>query len=86
MRRQIVDILITDAGDRIIMHTAEESEAIDKQIASAPDDFELNDAWFEGANTTQEILPEAYERAVRQKDTLKAGPSSACLSPWTGRR
>ena len=30
MRRQKVDILVTDAGDRIIMPTAEESKAIDE--------------------------------------------------------
>ena len=73
MRRQKVDILITDAGDRIIVPTAEESKAIDEQIASDPDDFELDDAWFEGAKTTQELFPEAYEQAVRQKEALKAG-------------
>ena len=73
MRRQKVDILITDAGDQIIMPTAEESKAIDDQIASDPDDFELDDAWFEGAKTTQELFPEAYERAARQKEALKAG-------------
>ena len=67
MRRQKVDILITDAGDQIIMPTAEETKAID------PDDFELDGAWFEGAKTTQELFPEAYERAVRQKEALKAG-------------
>ena len=49
MRRQKVDILITDAGDRIIVPTAKESQAIDEQIASDQDDFELDDAWFEGA-------------------------------------
>ena len=73
MRREKVEILITDAGDRIIVPTAEESQAIDEQIASDPDDFELDDAWFEGAKTTQELFPEAYERAVRQKEALKAG-------------
>ena len=73
MRRQKVDILITDAGDQIIMTIAGESKAIDEQIASDPDDFELNDAWFEGAKPTQELFPEAYERAVRQKEALKAG-------------
>ena len=73
MRRQKVDILITDSDDQIIMPTAEESKAIDEQIASDPDDFELDDAWFEGAKTTQELFPEAYERAVRQKEALKAG-------------
>ena len=62
MRRQKVDILITDAGDQIIMPTAEETKAIDEQIASDPDAFELDDAWFEGAKTTQELFPEAYER------------------------
>ena len=73
MRRQKVDILITDAGDQIIMPTAEETKAIDEQIASDPDDFELDDAWFEGAKTTQELFPEAYERAVRQKEALRSG-------------
>ena len=73
MRRQKVDILITDAGDRIIMPTAEESKAIDEQIASDPNDFELDDAWFESAKPTQELFPEAYERAVRQKEALNAG-------------
>ena len=73
MRRKKVEILITDAGDRIIVPTAEESQAIDEQIASDPDDFELDDAWFEGAKTTQELFSEAYERAVRQKKALKAG-------------
>ena len=73
MRRQKVEMLITDAGDQIILPTAEESKAIDEQIASDPDDFELDDAWFEGAKPTQELFPEAYERAVRQKEALKAG-------------
>ena len=73
MRRQKVDILITEAGDQIIMPTAEESKAIDEQIASDPDDFELDGAWFEGAKTTQELFPEAYEREVRRKEALKAG-------------
>ena len=68
-----VDIMITDAGDRIIVPTAKESQAIDEQIASDPDDFELDDAWFEGAKTTQELFPEAYEQAVRQNEALKAG-------------
>ena len=68
-----VDIMITAADDRIIVPTAEESKAIDEQIASDPDDFELDDAWFEGAKTTQELFPEAYEQAVRQKEALKAG-------------
>ena len=62
-----------NAGDQIIMPTAEETKAIDEQIASAPADFELDDAWFEGAKTTQELFPEAYERAVRQKEALKSG-------------
>ena len=44
MRREKVDIMITDAGDRIILPTAEESKAIDEQIASDPDGFELDDA------------------------------------------
>ena len=43
-----VDILITDTGDQIIMPTAEESKAIDERIASDPDGFELDDAWFAG--------------------------------------
>ncbi len=66
-------ILIPDAGERIIMPTAEESKAIDEQIASGPDDFEMDDAWFEDAKTTQELFPEAYEQAVRQEEALKAG-------------
>ncbi len=66
MRREKVEILIAGAGDRIIVPTAEESEAIDEQIASDPDDFELEEAWFEGAKPTKELLPEAYERAMRQ--------------------
>ncbi len=53
MRRQKVDVLIADAGDRIIMPTAEESKAIDEQIASDPDGFELDEAWFEGAQDHQ---------------------------------
>ena len=53
--------------------TAEESQAIDEKTASDPDDFELDDAWFEGAKPSQELFPEAYGRAVRQKDALKAG-------------
>ena len=73
MRREKVEILITDVGDRIIMPTAEESQAIDEQVASDPDDFELDDAWFEGAKTTQELFPEAYEQAMREKEALKAG-------------
>ena len=73
MRRRKVDIMITHVGDRIITPTAEESKAIDEQIASDSDDFELDDAWFEGAKTTQELFPEAYEQAVRQKEALKAG-------------
>ena len=73
MRRQKVDILITGAGDRIIMPTAEESKAIDEQIASDPDGFELDDAWFEGAKTTRELFPEACERGVREEEALEAG-------------
>ena len=73
MRREKVEILTTNDGDRIIMPTAEESQAIDEQIASDPDDFELDDDWFEGAKTTKELFPEAYEQAVRQKEALKAG-------------
>ena len=73
MRREKVDIMIIDAGDRIILSTAEESKTIDEQTASDLDGFELDDAWFEGAKTTQERFPEAYEFAVRQKEALKAG-------------
>ena len=57
----------------------EEFEVSDEQIASDPDGFELDDAWFEGAKTTKELFPEtyerveAYERAVREKEALKAG-------------
>ena len=61
------------SADRIITPTAEESKAIDEQIVSDSDDFELDDAWFEGAKTTQELFPEAYEQAVRQKEALKVG-------------
>ena len=60
-------------GSAAAAPTAEETKAIDEQIASDPDDFELDDAWFEGAKTTQELFPEAYERAVRQKETLRSG-------------
>ena len=35
MRREKVDILITDAGDRIVVPTAEESQVIDEQIPSS---------------------------------------------------
>ena len=70
MRRQKVDILITDAGDRIIMPTAEESKAIDEQIASDPNDFELDDAWFESAKPTQELFPEA----LRAGGATEGGP------------
>ena len=73
MPEQGPKILITDDGDRIMVPTAEESQAIDEQIASDPDDFELDDAWFEGAKATQKLFPEAYGRAVRQKEALKAG-------------
>ena len=73
MPEQGPKILITDAGDRIIMPTAAESKAIDEQIASDPDGFALDDAWFEVAKTSQELFPEAYEQAVRQKEALKAG-------------
>ncbi len=73
MRRQEVEILTTNAGDRIILPTAEENQAINEQIDSDPEDFELDDAWFEGAKTTKELFPEAYERAVRQKEALNAG-------------
>ena len=55
------------------MPTAEESQVIDEQIASAPADFELDDAWFEGSKTTKELFPDAYGRAVRQREALKAG-------------
>ena len=73
MRRETVEVLITDAGDRIIIPTAEESRAIDEQIANDPEDFELDDAWFEGAKTTKQLFPEAYERAMRQKEALETG-------------
>ena len=42
------DILITGASDRIIVPTAGESKDIDEQIASDPDDFEPDEAWFLG--------------------------------------
>ena len=73
MRRETVEVLITDAGYQIIIPTAEQSRAIDEQIASDPDDFELDDAWFEGAKTTKQLFPEAYARAMRQKEALEAG-------------
>ena len=73
MRREKVDVRISGDGDRIIVPTAEESQVIDEQIASDPDGFELDDAWFEGAKTTRELFPEACERGVRQEEALKAG-------------
>ena len=51
----------------------EEFEVSGERIASDPDGFELDDAWFEGSKTTKEFFPEAYERAVRKKEALKAG-------------
>ena len=73
MRREKVETLITGAGDRIIVPTAEESQVIDERMASDPDGFELDDAWFEVAKTTKELFPEAHGRAVRRKEALRAG-------------
>ena len=72
MRGERLEILITCDGYRIIVPTAEESRVIDERMGSDPDGFDLDDAWFEGAKSTQELYPGANERAVRQKEALGA--------------
>ena len=73
MRGERLEILITCDGYRIIVPTAEESRVIDERMGSDPDGFDLDDAWFEGAKSTQELYPGANERAVRQKEALGGG-------------
>ena len=78
MRREKVDVRISGDGDRIIVPTAEESQVIDEQIASDPDGFELDDAWFEGAKTTRELFLGALPRSLRTGGARGGGPEG-----WT---
>ena len=57
----------------ILRPTPDEDAAINAQIAAGPDDFELEDEWFENAKPTKELFPEAYRRAILRKAGLKAG-------------
>ena len=73
MRRRNVRMLTTAAGDQIILPTSEENRSINEQIAGDPEDFELDDDWFEGAKPTSEVFPEAHEQALKRKADLEAG-------------
>ena len=73
MRRRNVRMLTTAAGDQIILPTSEENRSINEQIAGDPEDFELDDDWFEGAKPTSEVFPEAHEQALKRKVDLEAG-------------
>ena len=71
MREQEVE-MPANADSHIIRPTPEEDAAINAQIAADPDDFELDDQWFENAKHTKELFPETYRRAIQRKADLKA--------------
>ena len=73
MPEQEAETLITADGHQIILPTPEEDAAINAQIAADPDDFELDDEWFENAKPTKELFPETYRQAVQRKADLAAG-------------
>ena len=73
MQKQEPKILATASGEKIIQPSAEENEAIKKQIAEDSEDFELDAAWFEKAKPTSELFPEAYAQAVQREADLRAG-------------
>ena len=73
MREQEVETLITADGHQIILPTPEEDAAINAQIAADPDDFELDEQWFESAKSTKELFPETYRQTIQRKADLEAG-------------
>ena len=73
MRKQEIETLITADGQQIILPTPEEDAEINAQIASDPDDFELDEEWFKNAKPTKELFPETYRWAMQRKADLEAG-------------
>ena len=73
MRRRNVRTLTTVDGEQIILPTADENRSINEQITGDPEDFELDDDWFEGAKPTGELFPNAHEQAMKRKADLNAG-------------
>ena len=57
----------------LVRPTPEEEEAIAAQLAENPDTYEWTDEDWANAQSTQELFPEAYELALRQKKALEAG-------------
>ena len=55
----------------LVRPTAEEEAEIAAQLAEDPDTYEWTEEDWANAQTTQELFPEAYEGAVRQKEALK---------------
>ena len=72
MSEQESEMAVTAAGN-IIRPTPDEDAAINAQIAADPDDFELDDDWFENAKPTKELFPETYRRAMQRKADLEVG-------------
>ena len=77
MRRQKVDMLITDAGDQIIMPTAEESKAIDEQIASDPDRLRVGRCLVRGCQADPGALP----RGLRAGGATEGGDQRQLTLP-----
>ena len=73
MRKEEIETLIIDDGHQIILPTPEEDAAINAQIASDPDDFELDEEWFKNAKPTEELFPETYQWAIQRKADLEFG-------------
>ena len=73
MSEQEPETLITADGHQIILPTPEENAAINAQIATDPDDFELDEEWFKNAKSTKELFPETYRLAMQRKADLEAG-------------
>ena len=57
----------------LVRPNAEEETEIAAQLAEDPDTYEWTEEDWANAQTTQELFPEACERAVRQKEALKDG-------------
>jgi hypothetical protein len=72
MREQEAEMPV-NADSHIIRPTPDEDAAINAQIAADPDDFELDDQWFENAKPTKELFPKTYRQTAQWKADLKAG-------------
>ena len=57
----------------LVRPTPEEEKEIAAQLAEDPDTYEWTEEDWANAQTTQELFPDAYERAAQQRKALETG-------------